>query len=237
VTDFQDKKIALVTGASRGIGAAMVKALAADGVHVVAVARTQGALEALDDQVQAAGGDALTLLPMDLTKFADIDQIGPALYERFGRLDILVGNAGMLGPLTPVHQLEHKDIERVMRLNYAANARLVRNVDPLLRAAKAGRALFITSGMAEKCFAYYGAYAGSKAALNALVKSYAAELLQTRMKVNLLSPGMVATKMLAEAFPGGFGDLDNVINPDDVAIAALPFLRESCAQHGEIIHL
>lgn len=233
---MDDKRIALVTGASRGIGAAIVRALAADDVRVVAVARTQGALEALDDEVQAAGGAPLTLLPMDLTKFSEIDQIGPALYERFGRLDILVANAGVLGPLTPAHQLEHKDIERVMRLNYTANARLVRSVDPLLRAAKAGRALFVTSGMAEQCLAYYGAYAASKAALNAFVKTYAAELLQTRLRVNLLSPGMVDTKMLAEAFPGGIAHLD-VKSPDDVARAVLPLLQEACAQHGEIIAL
>jgi NAD(P)-dependent dehydrogenase (short-subunit alcohol dehydrogenase family) len=229
-----DKKVALVTGASRGIGAAIAKTLAAENVHVVALARTVGALEELDDLITATGGTC-TLLPMDLTKFADIDKLGPSLYERFGRLDILVGNAGVLGTLTPAHMIEHKDLERVMRLNFTANVRLIASLDPLLRAAPAGRAIFVTSGMAEMCHAYYGAYTASKAALNAFIKTYAAEILQTRMKVNLFSPGMVDTAMLREAFPGGISGENNVRSADEIARAIMPFLAEDCTLNGEIL--
>jgi NAD(P)-dependent dehydrogenase (short-subunit alcohol dehydrogenase family) len=230
--DLQDR-VALVTGASRGIGAAVAKELSARGAHVIALARTQSGLEALDDEIRAVGG-AATLIPLDLTKFAEVDKLGPSIYERFGRLDILVGNAGMLGPLTPVHHLEYKDYEKVMRLNVAANARLIHTLDPLLRASDAGRSVFMTSGMAELCYAYYGAYSASKAALSAMIKCYAAEILKTNMKVNLFSPGMVDTKMLAEAFPGGVED-GHVSKPDDVAAQIVDLCMPSVTQHGEVI--
>lgn len=227
-------RVALVTGASRGIGAAVAKKLAAHGAQVIAVARTQGALEDLDDQIKAAGGKC-TLVPMDLTKFAEVDKLGPSIYERFGQLDIVVGNAGGLGPLTPAHQVDYKDLEKLMRINFMANVRLIRSVDPVLRASTAGRAVFVTSGMADMCLAYYGAYASSKAALNAFIKTYAAELLQTKMRVNLFSPGPVDTPMLAEAFPGGVPDDMHVRSADEIAELMLPYLSAGCTQHGEII--
>ena len=220
-----DKPIALVTGASRGIGAAVAEALAAQGAHVIAVARTQGALEELDDRIAEAGGSC-TLLPMDLTKFADLDKIGPSIYERFGRLDIVIGNAGTLGPLTPAHQIEHKDLERVMRLNLTANVRLMKSVDPVLRAAPQGRAIFITSAMAELQYAYFGAYAASKAALNAFIGCYAAELSQTNMRVRCFSPGMVNTEMARGIYPGGYPEGLNVIEPAEAAQTILKHLNE-----------
>lgn len=228
-------RVALVTGASRGIGAAVAYGLAKAGAHVVVVARTQGALEDLDDRIVAAGGSC-SLVPLDLTKFAELEKLGPSLHERFGRLDMLVSCAGTLGTLTPAHHLEHKDLERVMRLNFTANVRLIRNLDPLLRASDAGRAVFLTSGMAQMCHAYYAAYAASKAALEAYVKTYAAELLQTNLKVNLLSPGMVETQMLKEAFPGGL-EGQNVKQPEDVLPAVLDLVSPTLKAHGEIISL
>lgn len=233
---MSDQRVALVTGASRGIGAAVAEALAALGVHVVLVARTQGALEEVYDRILEAGGSA-TLLPMDMTKFGDVDKLGPTLYERFGRLDILVGNAGGLGPLTPAHHIEHKDLEKVMRINFTANARLIRTLDPLLRAAEAGRAVFVTSGMADMCDAYYGAYASSKAALNAFVKTYAAELLQTNMKVNLFSPGMVDTEMLSEIFPGGVPAEYDVHTAEDAARGLVALTSVECTSNGEVVRL
>ena len=231
--DFKGR-VALVTGASRGIGAAVAKGLAAAGAHVVLLARTQGALEELDDAIKEAGGSA-TLIPMDLTKFLDVDKLGPAMMERFGRLDILVGNAGTLGKLTPVHHAEHKDFEQVMRLNFTANVRLVRTLDPLLRASDAGRVVFTGSRIADACPAYWGPYAASKAALQAYMKTYAAETLKTNLRINMVHPGAVETDMLHSAFPGGFpGDAKA---PEDVVPAFLDLAAPDCRQHGEIVAL
>lgn len=195
---------ALVTGASRGIGAALAKALAAEGAHVIALARTQGGLEALDDVIQAAGGPPPTLLVMDLRKLDDVDKIGPSLFERFGRLDILALNAGMLGPLTPAAQITPKDFDKVMTLNVAANARLLRAADTLLRAAPAARVIGVSSSLVVNPQAYWGLYTASKAAFEALLQAYALETQQTAIKVHITRPGAVDTAMLKEAFPGGF---------------------------------
>lgn len=230
--DFSGK-VAFVTGASRGIGAAVAVALGAAGAQVVLAARTIGGLEETDDAIQAAGGQKATLLPMDLSRLDDVDKVGPTLVERFGKLDLFVGNAGMLGPLSPVSHIAPKDWEKVMRLNFFANARLVRSCDPLLRASDAGRLVFITSDIAQKPPAYWGPYAASKAALNAFVQAYAAETLQTNMKVNAIAPGAVETKMLLDAFPGGpeFA----MRSPEDVAPDILELLGDDCARHGGII--
>ncbi|HBR67848.1 MAG TPA: oxidoreductase [Rhodospirillaceae bacterium] len=225
-------KIALVTGASRGIGAAVALAYARAGAHVILLARTQGALEEVDDKIRAAGGSA-TLMPMDLRKLADIDKLGPAIFEKFGRLDIFVGNAAVLGTLTPAHQVNPKDWEKVFDINLTANVRLIKTLDPLLRASEAGRVIFTTSGLAEMVLAYWAPYSASKAALNMLGKVYAAETEQTGMKVNLVDPGIVDTAMLAEAFPGGYGG--EMKKPEDVVGAYLELAAPGCKRHGEVV--
>lgn len=194
-------RIALVTGASRGIGAAVAERFAAEGADLVAVARTVGGLEELDDRIRERGGRA-TLVPLDLADGAGIDRLGGAIAERHGRLDILVGNAAELGRLGPIAQFSPQEWQPVIDINLTANWRLIRAFDPLLRAAEAGRAIFVTSGAARASKAYWGAYAVSKAALEALVKTYAAEIARTGVRANLLDPGIVRTRMRARAFPG-----------------------------------
>lgn len=225
-------KIALITGASRGIGRAVALGFAREGAHVVALARTAGALEELDDEVQKIGGKA-TLLPMDLGKLEEIEKVGPSLAQKFGRLDIFVGNAGVLGPLTPAHQIAAKDVEKVMKINYTANVRLIQSLDPVLRAGPAGRVIFTSSGLGETPLAYFGAYCASKAALNLFVKSYAAETLKTRVKINLVDPGIVDTEMLREGFPGGYPG--GAKSPEDVVDTYIQLALESCTRHGEIV--
>ncbi|MCC6982077.1 MAG: SDR family NAD(P)-dependent oxidoreductase [Bauldia sp.] len=198
--DFSGR-IAVVTGASRGIGRAAALALAKAGAHVVAVARTVGALEELDDEIKAAGGHA-TLVPLDLKDSVAIDRMGAALYERWGRVDALFGNAGELGTLAPLGHTEPKVWDDVLAVNLTANYRLIRSLDPLLRASTAGRALFVTSGAAHHNNAYWGPYSVSKAGLEALVRTYAAEIRQTNVRVNILDPGRVRTRMRAQAMPG-----------------------------------
>jgi NAD(P)-dependent dehydrogenase (short-subunit alcohol dehydrogenase family) len=198
---LQDK-IALVTGASRGIGRAAALALAQAGAHVVAVARTQGGLEELDDEIRKATGQSATLVPMDIAEGDGLDQLGLALHQRFGRLDILVHAAAVLGPLTPVSHLEPKHWDRVMAVNATASYRIIRSFEPLLRASEAGRAIFLTSGVAAKPRAFWGPYAISKAALEAMVRTWADELEQTKVRAVLLSPGPMRTRMRAEAMPG-----------------------------------
>jgi NAD(P)-dependent dehydrogenase (short-subunit alcohol dehydrogenase family) len=194
-------KIALVTGASRGIGYATALALARAGAHVVAVARTVGGLEELDDAIRAAGG-AATLVPLDLKDYEGIARLGAALAERFHRLDVLVGNAGLLGPLSPLGHVEPKAWDEVFAVNVTANWHLIRAMDPLLQLAEAGRAVFLTSGVAANVRAYWGPYAISKAALDALARTYAAETASTNVRVNLFSPGPTRTRMRAMAMPG-----------------------------------
>jgi NAD(P)-dependent dehydrogenase (short-subunit alcohol dehydrogenase family) len=194
-------RIALVTGASRGIGYATALALARAGAHVVAVARTVGGLEELDDAIRAAGGSA-TLVPLDLKDHAGIARLGEALAERYGRLDILIGNAGILGPLSPLGHVEPQAWDDVIAVNVTANWHLVRVMDPLLRQSAAGRVVFVTSGVGASPRAYWGPYAISKAALDALARTYAAETVSTNVRVNLLSPGPTRTRMRAAAMPG-----------------------------------
>ena len=217
-----DGKVALVTGASRGLGRATALALAKQGCHIIATARTQGGLEELDDEVKAAGGSA-TLVPMDILDFAGIDRLGASIFERWKKLDILVGNAGVLGKLTPVPHLDQKVWDEVMAVNVTANYRLLRSMDALLRMSEAGRAVFVTSGVAHSAPAYWGAYSISKAALNAMVKTYAAEVSTTNIRANLFSPGPTRTKMRAQAMPGE--DPMSLPTADEVATK----LVEMCA--------
>lgn len=216
-------RIALVTGASRGIGRALALELARSGAHVVALARTQGALEELDDEIRALGGEA-TLVPCDLADFDALDRLGAALFERWGRLDALVGNAGVLGPLSPLAHVDVKDWTRVMAVNVTANWRLIRSLDPLLRASEAGRVVFITSGAAHRAAMkpYWGPYAVSKAALEALARTYAAETAGAGVTVMLANPGPLRTRMRAQAMPGE--DPTTLRTPEEFARKCLALL-------------
>jgi len=214
MTKELENRIAVVTGASRGIGKAAALALARQGAHVVALARTQGGLEELDDEIKALGGSA-TLVPADVKDYAAIDRLGAAIHERWGRLDILIGNAGVLGKLSPLGHIEPKTWDEVMAVNVTANWRLIRSLDPLLKRSEDGRAIFVTSGSAQKAFAYWGVYSTSKAALETLVRTYAAEIATTKVTANMFSPGPTATRMRALAMPGE--DPDKLPTADDVA--------------------
>ncbi len=228
---LQDR-IALVTGASRGIGRAVAKAFAAEGAQVIALARTQGALEELDDEIRAAGHPAPTLIVEDLTNFDALDQIGAALYQRFGRLDVLVGNGGRLGTLTPMPHIKPAEWDAVLQVNLTANWRLIRAMDPLLRMAPAGRAIFVTSG-ATGGRAYWATYAVSKAALEAMVTTWAAELGKTNVKANLLNPGRTRTGMRAAAYPGE--DPATLPTADEIAQAFIPLAMEDCTLQGQVV--
>jgi NAD(P)-dependent dehydrogenase (short-subunit alcohol dehydrogenase family) len=225
-------RIALVTGASRGIGRAIALQLGKEGAHVVALARTPGGLEELDDDIQKAGGETATLVPVDLRDGPAIDRLGAALFERWGRLDILVGNAGVLGQLSPIGHIEPKVWDEVIAVNLTANWRLVRSLDPLLRAAPAGRALFLTSGAARHVYAYWGPYSVSKAGLEALIKTYATETASTPVRVNLLSPGPTRTRMRAQAMPGE--DPNSLTPPERVAEAMMPLILPELTESGAI---
>lgn len=194
-------RIALVTGASRGIGYHVARELGLAGAHVVAVARTQGGLEDLDDEIRAAGGET-TLVPLDLADMAGIDRLGGAIHERWGKLDIMVANAAMLGSISPIGHVEAKVFEKLMTLNVTSVWRLIRSLDPLLRQSDAGRALILSSSVAHSARAYWGPYAASKAAVETLARSWAEENLQTRLKVNSVDPGATRTAMRAQAAPG-----------------------------------
>ena len=224
-------RVAVVTGASRGIGRAVALALAREGSHVIAVARTQGGLEELDDEIREAGATA-TLAPFDLKDFDAIDRLGQAVYERWGRLDVLIGNAGVLGPLSPLGHVSPKAWDEVMAVNVTANWRLIRALDPLLRRSEAGRAVFLTSGAAHKLRAYWGPYSVSKAAVEALVKTYAAELATTKAKANLLNPGPIRTRMRAQAMPGE--DPMSLEPPEAVAPAILDLAAPGFGGNGVI---
>ena len=196
-----EKRVALVTGASRGIGYETALLLSQKGYHVVGLARTKAGLEQLDDAIHQAGGSC-TLMPYDLLKGDLIEGLGPVLFNKFTRLDVLVGNAGMLGGLVPVAQTDPSMWDRVFALNVTANLRLIRTCDPLLRASDAGRAIFVTSGAANSNKPFWSGYSASKAALNSLVETYAKEVEHTPLKVSVFSPGPTRTAMRAQAMPG-----------------------------------
>ena len=224
-------RIALVTGASRGIGAALALALAEAGAHVIAVARTVGGLEELDDKIKAAGSTA-TLVPLDMKDTDGILRLALALNERYGRLDVLVGNAGILTTPSPVGHIEPKHWDDVMAVNVTANWHLIRACDALLKASDAGRAVFLTSGLAWMARPYFAAYATSKAALYALVRTYAAECANTNVHVNLFSPGQTRTRMMRTAFPGV--EPETLPPPEDVVKAIVPLCLPSCAATGKV---
>jgi len=229
-------RVALITGASRGIGAALALELAKLGAQCVLVARTQGGLEEVDDAIRAAGGKPATLLPFDLQKAEkDIDMIGPSIVERFGRLDILVHNAGALNKLTPVAHIEPRDWAEVMAVNLTASWRLIRSCDPPLRASDAGRAVFVTSGRVLRPRAYWGMYGASKAGMEHLVMTWAQEVEATPLRVNLVDPDIVATKMRAAAMPGE--DPATIPQPADVAPGIATLCLPSETRHGARIRL
>ena len=223
-------RIALVTGASRGIGFATAIALAKAGAHIVATARTQGGLEELDDEIRKDRGSA-TLVPLNLTDFDGIARLGAALHERHGKLDILVGNAGVLGPSSPLGHIELKTFNDVMAVNVSANFQLIRCMEPLLRQSDAGRAVFITSGAANKASAYVGPYAASKAALETLARAWAQETASTKLRVNLFNPGPIRTRMRATLMPGE--DPATLDTPEQVAEFIVPMCAPNWNETGK----
>jgi NAD(P)-dependent dehydrogenase (short-subunit alcohol dehydrogenase family) len=230
-----DGRIALVTGASRGIGAATAVELARLGAHCVLTARTQGALEEVDDAIRAVGGQA-TLFPLDLVKDGEkLDMVGPSIAQRFGRLDILVHAAGVLAKLTPVAHIMPRDWQEAVAVNLSACWRLIRTCDPPLRAAAAGRAVILTDGLVAEPRAYWGLYGFGKAGQEHLVRAWAAEVATTRLRVNLLDPGPVGTRLRANAMPG---ESQATLRPPAAvapAVAALCLPAE--ARHGEVVRL
>lgn len=231
---LQDR-VALITGASRGIGAAVAERFAAEGAHVVLIARTIGGLEEVDDRIRrrrSKGGGA-TLLQLDLSELDQVDLIGPTIAQRFGRLDILIGNAGLLGEMAPINHIDEAIWSNVIDVNLNANWRLIRTADPLLRQSNAGRAVFVTSGAARGKRPYWGAYAVTKAALEMMVACWAAETEKTEMRINLLDPGATRTAMRAEAYPGE--DPETVKPPQALTDLFVQLCIPTCTKHGEVI--
>jgi len=225
-------RIALITGASRGLGKAIALAYAGEGAHVLLLARSLTTLGRVDDEIKAKSGTA-SLIPLDLADGPAIDALGPSLYERFGRLDILVGNAAILGALSPLPHIASAHWEKVLAVNLTANWRLIRTLDPLLRRSDAGRAIFVTSSVARSARAYWAPYSVSKAALETLAKTYANETSGTPIKVNLVDPGAMATRMRAEAYPGE----DQATLPPPEAVTDI-FVKLAMAENeltGEIV--
>ena len=225
-------RVAVVTGASRGIGRATALGLAKAGAHVIAIARTVGGLEELDDEIRAAGG-AATLVPLNLTDYAAIDRLGAAIFERWGRLDILVGNAAVLGVVTPLGHMTPKVFDELMAINVTANWRLIRSFDMLLRQSDAARVLFLTSDEAERCRPYWGPYAASKAALQAMARAYAAEMKATNVTVNLFDPGAIRSKLRTHGRPGE--DPETVPAPETVVPEIVRLVSPGFTATGETI--
>lgn len=232
-TRADERRVVLVTGASRGLGRALALALAADGAHCILTARTVGALEELDDTIVAACGAKPTLVPLDLRDADKIDQLGAAIHARFGRLDGLAGCAGILGRLSPVGHLPPKVWDEVFQVNTTANYRLLRSLDPLLRRSAAGRALFVSDRRSALATAYWSLYAGSKAALEVLVRSYAEEVRRFGVKANLACPPPMATALRRQAFPGE--DAASLATPESVAARLLPLLGADCEETGSML--
>ena len=224
-------RTALVTGASRGIGYQIAKQMAAEGAHVIALARTVGGLEELDDEIKSAGGSA-TLVPLDLTDMGGIDRLGGAIKQRWGKLDVLVANAGLLGVLSPIGHIEAKVFDKTMTVNVTSTWRLIRSVDPLLRASDAGRAIVMSSGAAHSAKAYWSLYAATKAACEAMVRSWANEAMNTPLRVNAVNPGATRTRMRAEAMPGE--DPKSLPTAREVAAKILPLAYDDLTETGKI---
>lgn len=236
MTDKNDlnDKVVLITGASRGIGYASALEAARRGAHVIAVARTIGGLEELDDAIQAIGG-ASTLVPLDLLDYDGIDRLGAAIFERWGHLDGLIGNAAMLGVLMPVAHIAPKEFEKTLAVNVTANYRLLRSMDALLRQAVAGRAVFVSSSSAKSAKPYWGLYAATKAALDAMVKSYSGEMANTPVKANIFYPGQVRTAMRAKAMPGE--DPETLPTPAEIAPWLLDMVSADFTANGQIYNM
>jgi NAD(P)-dependent dehydrogenase (short-subunit alcohol dehydrogenase family) len=227
-------RLALITGATRGIGRAVALAYAKEGAHVILTGRTAGALEEVDDEIRAAGGGA-TLLTLDLKRLDKIDALGPTIYQRWQKLDVLVANGGILGPLSPLGHITAEAWDDVLAVNLTANWRLVRTLDPLLRMSNAGRAIFVSSGAAAKPRAYWGPYAVSKAGLEALARTYAEEVANTAVRVNMINPGPTRTRMRAQAFPGE--DPATLKTPEDVVPTFVRLAEPSCTDNGRLFDL
>ena len=225
-------RLALVTGASRGIGRAAAIALGGEGAHVICLARTVGGLEETDDLVRAKGGTT-TLVPLDIKDFDGLDRLGASIHERWGKLDIMIANAGVLGPLSPIGHVPPKDWMEVIDVNLTANFRLIRSLDPLLKLSDAGRAIFVTSNAARANRAYWGPYAASKAGLDSLALTYAAECAKSNVRVNLVNPGHRRTKMRAEAMPGE--NPESVPLPEGLGPLFVELCDPACHRHGELI--
>jgi NAD(P)-dependent dehydrogenase (short-subunit alcohol dehydrogenase family) len=226
-------RIALVTGASRGIGRAVALRFAKEGAHVIVLARTQGGLEELDDEIRKLTGQSATLIAESLTDFDKLDHVGAKLFERYAKLDILVGNAATLGQLSPMPHYTPKMWNDVFAVNVTANWRLIRSLDPLLRASDAGRAIFVTSSVARNPQMYWGPYAASKAALENMVLTYAAETAHTNLKVNLINPGSVRTRMRGQAYPGE--DPQTVTPPEAITDLFVQAASPAFTQTGQLL--
>ncbi|MEK1887395.1 MAG: SDR family NAD(P)-dependent oxidoreductase [Phyllobacterium sp.] len=226
-----DGKLALVTGASRGIGYFLAKDLAARGAHVIAVARTVGGLEDLDDEIKTAGGTA-TLVPLDLADMPAIDRLGGSIYERWGKLDIMVANASVLGTISPIGHVEAKVFDKLMSINVSSVWRLIRTTDPLLKLSDAGRAIFLSSGVAHSARAYWGPYAASKAAVEVMARSWAEETRQTRLRINSVNPGPTRTAMRTQAMPGE--DPETLPTPGEVAAKIALLLDPAIDDTGKL---
>ncbi len=226
-------RLALVTGASRGIGRAVALGLAKGGAHVIITARSLPGLESLDDEIQSLGGSA-TLLQLDLKKGTQIDQLGPTIYQRWQKLDILIANAGILGPLSPLAHVTEDGWASTLDINLSANWRLIRTLDPLLQRSDAGRAIFVTSGAASGKYAYWGPYSAAKAGLEALVKTWSHEIETTNVRANLINPGATRTNMRAKAFPGE--DPMTLPAPEDMVPLFLELASPQCTKNGEVIN-
>lgn len=229
-------QVALVTGASRGIGRAIALLLAHEGAHVIAIARNVAELESLDDAIKTLGTkDGATLVPLNLNDHAALDRLGASIHDRWGALDILVGNAGVLGPITPVEHITPQKFQELLDVNLTANWRLIRALAPLLKeSANGGRAVFVSSGAAHKSKPFWGGYSMSKAALESVVKIWAAENAKSKLRVNLFNPGATRTGMRAAAMPGE--DPMSLPTPETVAEAMLPLLLPSCAITGDVVN-
>ena len=229
-------RLAVVTGASRGIGYFIARHMAAAGAHVIAVARTVGGLEELDDEIKAerarTGKGEATLVPLDLADMEGIDRLGGAIHERWGKLDILVANAGVLGTISPLGHVEAKTFEKVMTINVTSTWRLIRSVEPLLRLSDAGRAILLSSGAAHSARAFWGPYAASKAAVETLMRSWADETKNYPLRVNAVNPGATRTAMRAQAMPGE--NPETLPHPSEVAARIVPMASPELTRTGQI---
>ena len=225
-------RITLITGAARGIGAAVAERFAFEGAHLILVSKSQSGLEALDDKIKSIGGNA-TLVPLDLVNGSNIDDMAAAISKRFGKIDILIGNAAILGQLSPMSHYTPEMWEEVFKVNLHANWRLIRDFEQLLRESDAGRALFVTSGIANIPRAYWGPYSSSKAALEKMIKDWAMELQNTSVKVNIIDPGPINTHMRKQAYPGE--DPKKNLDPKEITDLFLELTSSSCTKNGELI--